>query len=36
MPRSVSKHSMNWFGGYRIILGVTIIILLATGAVSAT
>ena len=32
----VSKHSMNWFGGYRIILGVTIIILLATGAVSAT
>lgn len=32
----VSNHSMNWFGGYRIILGVTLIILLSTGVISAT
>jgi len=32
----VSRHSMNWFGGYRVILGVSILILLATGVVSAT
>lgn len=32
----VSKHSMNWFGGYRVILGVTLIILLSTGVISAT
>ena len=31
----VSRHSMNWFGGYRVILGVSILILLATGVVSA-
>lgn len=32
----VSAHSMNWFGVYRIVLGVTLIILLSTGVVSAT
>ena len=32
----VSPHSMNWFGAYRIVLGVTLIILLSTGVVSAT
>ncbi len=32
----VSAHSMNWFGAYRIVLGVTLIILLSTGVVSAT
>lgn len=32
----VSKHSMNWFGAYRVILGVILIILLSTGVVSAT
>ncbi len=34
--RFVSDHSMNWFAGYRIILGVTMLALLATGVVSAT
>ncbi len=32
----VSNHSMNWFGAYRVILGVLLIILLSTGAISAT
>ncbi|MFW0790722.1 undecaprenyl-diphosphate phosphatase [Gordonia sp. CPCC 205333] len=32
----VSHHSMNWFGGYRVILGVTVLILLGTGVISAT
>jgi undecaprenyl-diphosphatase len=32
----VSDHSMNWFGAYRVILGVTVIILLSTGVISAT
>lgn len=31
----VSHHSMNWFGGYRVILGVAVLILLATGTISA-
>ncbi|WP_439032908.1 undecaprenyl-diphosphate phosphatase [Gordonia terrae] len=34
--RFVSDHSMNWFGAYRVILGVTVIILLSTGVISAT
>ncbi|MFW0785697.1 undecaprenyl-diphosphate phosphatase [Gordonia sp. CPCC 206044] len=34
--RFVSAHSMNWFGGYRVILGVTLIILLSTGVINAT
>lgn len=32
----VSGHSMNWFGAYRVILGVTLIVLLSTGTISAT
>lgn len=32
----VSNHSMNWFGAYRVILGVILIILLSTGTISAT
>ncbi|WP_238422388.1 undecaprenyl-diphosphate phosphatase [Gordonia sp. 'Campus'] len=32
----VSDHSMNWFGAYRVILGMTVIILLSTGVISAT
>ncbi|MFT3715137.1 MAG: undecaprenyl-diphosphate phosphatase [Gordonia sp. (in: high G+C Gram-positive bacteria)] len=32
----VSGHSMVWFAGYRILLGIVVIILLCTGVVSAT
>ncbi|WP_019202957.1 undecaprenyl-diphosphate phosphatase [Tsukamurella sp. 1534] len=32
----VSKHSLNWFVGYRIIVGVTVLGLLSTGVISAT
>ncbi|MEV6559658.1 undecaprenyl-diphosphate phosphatase [Nocardia sp. NPDC051756] len=32
----VAKHSLDWFVGYRIILGLTVMGLLATGVVSAT
>ncbi|MFC0315540.1 undecaprenyl-diphosphate phosphatase [Gordonia phosphorivorans] len=31
----VSNHSMNWFAAYRVILGSTILVLLATGVVAA-
>ncbi|MDT2007677.1 undecaprenyl-diphosphate phosphatase [Rhodococcus jostii] len=34
--RFVVDHSMYWFVGYRIILGVVLLSLLATGVVSAT
>lgn len=34
--RFVVKHSMYWFVGYRIALGVVVLALLATGVVSAT
>ena len=34
--RFVVNHSMYWFVGYRVILGVIVMALLATGAVSAT
>ena len=34
--RFVVNHSMYWFVGYRIILGVVVLALLATGVVSAT
>lgn len=34
--RFVSDHSMNWFGAYRVLLGVTVMVLLATGTISAT
>ncbi|MFZ2172448.1 MAG: undecaprenyl-diphosphate phosphatase [Rhodococcus sp. (in: high G+C Gram-positive bacteria)] len=34
--RFVVDHSMYWFVGYRIILGVTVMSLLAAGVVSAT
>ncbi|HLS79140.1 MAG TPA: undecaprenyl-diphosphate phosphatase [Nocardia sp.] len=32
----VSKHSLNWFVGYRIVLGLVIMGLLAGGVISAT
>ncbi|AFU02156.1 MULTISPECIES: undecaprenyl-diphosphate phosphatase [Nocardia] len=32
----VAKHSLDWFVGYRILLGLTVMGLLATGVVSAT
>lgn len=32
----VARHSLDWFVGYRILLGLTVMILLATGTVSAT
>ncbi|MEV0946782.1 undecaprenyl-diphosphate phosphatase [Rhodococcus sp. NPDC049939] len=34
--RFVVNHSMYWFVGYRIVLGVVVLSLLATGVVSAT
>ncbi|NLU84960.1 undecaprenyl-diphosphate phosphatase [Rhodococcus sp. HNM0569] len=34
--RFVVNHSMYWFVGYRIVLGVVVMALLATGVVSAT
>lgn len=34
--RFVSAHSMNWFGGYRVILGLTVMGLLSAGVISAT
>jgi undecaprenyl-diphosphatase len=30
------RHSMYWFVGYRVLLGSVVLILLGTGAVSAT
>lgn len=32
----VARHSLDWFVGYRIVLGLTVMVLLATGVVSAT
>lgn len=32
----VGKHSLNWFVGYRIVLGLAVMGLLANGAISAT
>ncbi|MFT4125807.1 MAG: undecaprenyl-diphosphate phosphatase [Gordonia sp. (in: high G+C Gram-positive bacteria)] len=32
----VSHHSMNWFGGYRVLVGATVLGLLACGVISAT
>lgn len=34
--RFVSAHSMNWFGAYRVILGLTVMGLLSAGVISAT
>ncbi|GAA3967061.1 undecaprenyl-diphosphate phosphatase [Gordonia caeni] len=34
--RFVSDHSMNWFAAYRVLLGGTILVLLATGVVAAS
>ncbi|WSJ12934.1 undecaprenyl-diphosphate phosphatase [Nocardia sp. NBC_01327] len=34
--RFVTKHSLDWFVGYRIVLGLTVMVLLMTGVVSAT
>ncbi|MFC9993772.1 undecaprenyl-diphosphate phosphatase [Nocardia sp. NPDC127526] len=34
--RFVTDHSLNWFVGYRIVLGLTVMGLLATGVVAAT
>ncbi|MGC4932329.1 undecaprenyl-diphosphate phosphatase [Gordonia sp. DT30] len=34
--RFVSHHSMNWFGAYRVALGLVVIGLLAGGVISAT
>lgn len=31
----VQKHSLNWFAGYRIILGTVVLILLGTGVLGA-
>ncbi|MFE3724033.1 undecaprenyl-diphosphate phosphatase [Nocardia sp. NPDC059154] len=32
----VARHSLDWFVGYRILLGLTVMVLLTTGVVSAT
>lgn len=32
----VERHSLNWFVGYRVVVGVVVLILLSTGVVSAT
>jgi len=34
--RFLVRHSMYWFVGYRVVLGVVVLVLLATGVVSAT
>ena len=34
--RFVQNHSLSWFAGYRIILGVVVLVLLSTGVMSAT
>lgn len=34
--RFISNHSMYWFVGYRVVLGLTVMGLLATGVVSAS
>ncbi len=34
--RFLVRHSMYWFVGYRVVVGVAVMILLATGVVSAT
>jgi undecaprenyl-diphosphatase len=34
--RFVSSHSMYWFVGYRVVLGVVVLVLLGTGVVAAT
>ena len=34
--RFVQKHSLAWFAGYRIILGLLVMGLLATGTIPAT
>jgi undecaprenyl-diphosphatase len=34
--RFLVRHSMYWFVGYRIAVGVGVLILLASGVVSAT
>lgn len=34
--RFLLRHSMYWFVGYRVVVGAAVMILLATGAVSAT
>lgn len=31
----VEKHSLNWFAGYRVIVGVIVLILLGTGVLAA-
>jgi undecaprenyl-diphosphatase len=31
----VSHHSLNWFGVYRVVLGVVLLILLGTGVVAS-
>jgi undecaprenyl-diphosphatase len=34
--RFLVRHSMYWFVGYRVVAGVGVLILLATGTVAAT
>src|ERR1700712_440256 len=34
--RFVSSHSMYWFVGYRVVIGVVVLVLLGTGVVAAT
>jgi undecaprenyl-diphosphatase len=34
--RFLVRHSMYWFVGYRVLLGVVVLVLLATGVVAAT
>ncbi|WP_026917917.1 undecaprenyl-diphosphate phosphatase [Gordonia shandongensis] len=35
LMRFVSHHSMSWFGGYRIALGVAVLVLLSTRVISS-
>jgi undecaprenyl-diphosphatase len=34
--RFVAHHPITWFVGYRVVLGVVLVVLLATGVLSAT
>ena len=34
--RFLVRHSMYWFVGYRIVLGVVVLVLLSTGVVAAS
>jgi undecaprenyl-diphosphatase len=34
--RFLTRHSMYWFVGYRVLLGIVVLVLLGAGVVSAT